>query len=179
MDAIDKLLLICIAISIVILLIADIVVLSVSPIKTSWKKGEVMEIYEKGRLKKYRIASKFLNWSLIFIGVLIVIILGRIVFAQLLKDIWAFFGPEEIVGTVTMVSVFGILFSTLSLGISLFKIYLNTDIDIEVDQDNNTVLIPPDRPNSNLTKSFRGAVISSLFFIVFFVLFIVACNLGI
>lgn len=179
MDAIDKLLLLCIAVSIIIWLIADTVVLSVSPIKTSWKKGEVMEIYEKGRLKKYLIASKFLKWSSILIGGLVGTIFGRIVFAQLSKKIWAVFRFEGSMGTVMMISIVGILISILCIAVYLFKIYASTDFETDFDLENKRILTPINQPNTKFDKSFRKVVISWLFFVLFFVLFIVARNLGI
>jgi len=61
MDEVGNIFVLAMLVCLLIALVADVVVLSVSPIETNWKKGEVVERYEKGRVNKYIIAKAVRN----------------------------------------------------------------------------------------------------------------------
>ncbi len=83
-------------------------------------------------------------------------------------------------GTLMLISVFGIFVSVTSAGLSIIYLIVKSKDLCEYDQDGNlNFTVRVDKSDSRSRKAFLATIVSAIFLVVFFVLFIVACNLGI
>jgi len=83
-------------------------------------------------------------------------------------------------GTLMLISVFGIFVSVTSAGLSISYLIVKSKGLCEYNQDGDlNFTVQVDKSDSRSRKAVLSTIVSAIFLVVFFVLFIVACNLGI